>query len=183
MAFGDFLFGSPARTQQSSRLNPSQQNLLRNINQTALGNLQGLSSNAFNFQPIEEQARRNFQGTTIPSIANRFAAQGATDGSGYRNAILGAGSDLESNLAALRAQYGIQNQGQMISLLQSLLGHGLGDYSDTIHEQPSGGFLGHALPALGAGLGSIFGGPVAGSAAGAGGSALASLLSQFYHGA
>ncbi len=181
MAFGDFLFGSKPKTQNISTYNPQQQNLLSNVNQTALQNLKGLSSNGFNFQPIEEQARRNFQGTTIPSIANRFAAAGATDGSGYRNALLGAGSDLESSLAALKAQYGLQNQGQMISFLQSLLGLGLRP-QETIHEEGSQGFLGSTLPALGSVLGGIYGGPLGYGIGGAGGSSLSSLLSNFYQG-
>src|ERR1700687_41204 len=62
-----------------------------------------------NFDAQEERARRNFSTQTIPSIAERFTAFGNNQrSSAFQNALGSAGSDLESQLANLRSQYGQQ---------------------------------------------------------------------------
>lgn len=79
----------------------------------------------FNFGPIEEQARSGFTQRIIPSIAERFTALGAQRSSAFPQLLGQAGSDLESQLAAMKSQYKLQNQAQQQQLLLSLLGLGL----------------------------------------------------------
>jgi hypothetical protein len=60
--------------------------------------------------PIEQNARTQFQKNTIPSLAERFTSmgEGAQSSSGFQGALGSAASDLESQLAALRGQFGLQ---------------------------------------------------------------------------
>lgn len=66
------------------------------------------------FGPYEEAARRSFERQTIPGIAERFAGQGALSSSAFQNALGGAASDLESQLATARADYSAQQMEQMM---------------------------------------------------------------------
>lgn len=77
------------------------------------GALQQLyQGNKYGFEPIAAQARNQFATQTIPTIAERFAGLGALSSSGFNRQLAQAGTDLERDLAALRAQYGIQERGQ-----------------------------------------------------------------------
>lgn len=59
--------------------------------------------------PQADLARRNFQTRTVPSLAERFTAGGAQDRSTAFEGALGEhANDLETNLVALAAQYGVQ---------------------------------------------------------------------------
>lgn len=67
------------------------------------------------WKPVEARARRQFSTSTIPSLAERFTALGsggAQKSSAFQGALGSAASDLESQLAALRAQYGQQQKEQ-----------------------------------------------------------------------
>ena len=89
------------RYKQINRFSPEQQQALNNQLQQGLQN--------FNPQGQEDLARKNFQTQTIPSIAERFASMGENRGSSGLFGQLGAaGANLESQLAALRGQYGLQ---------------------------------------------------------------------------
>lgn len=68
--------------------------------------------NKYGFEPIAAQARNQFATQTVPTIAERFAGLGALSSSGFNRQLAQAGTDLERDLAALRAQYGIQERGQ-----------------------------------------------------------------------
>jgi hypothetical protein len=66
----------------------------------------------FDFNPIAQEARTNFAQQTIPSIAERFSGLGAQKSSAFGQQLGAAGAVLESGLASLGAQYGLQNRGQ-----------------------------------------------------------------------
>lgn len=88
----------------------------------------------FDFAPIAQQARSQFQQQTIPSIAERFTSMGgygtgALSSPAFASQLGAAGAGLEQGLAALQSQYGLQQQelgqGQQRldqNLLQMLLG-------------------------------------------------------------
>src|SRR3990167_60187 len=106
----DFLSGlgpTPARTEQLSRFTGPQQGA---INQILGSGLQGLQQNKMDFAPIAAQAREQFQQQTIPSIAERFTSMGGCGGrsSAFGQQLGAAGAGLESSLAALGSQYGLQ---------------------------------------------------------------------------
>lgn len=108
-------FGS--KPKQMQRLMPQQQQLMDSVLQQALSRL---GSNQFDFAPIEQQARTGFQTKTLPGIAERFTAfgPGAQRSSAFSEALGQAGTGLEENLAAMRSNYGMQQQGNLLNLLQ-----------------------------------------------------------------
>jgi hypothetical protein len=113
-----------SKTNQISTQTPQQMGVQNNI----LGQIPGLlnrSTQGVDFNPIEERARSQFQTQTVPGLAERFTSLGGGQrSSAFQGALGSAGSDLESGLAALRSQFGLQQQGQQNSLLSSLLGFG-----------------------------------------------------------
>jgi hypothetical protein len=97
--FTDFLVGTSG--QNISSLTPEQQ-------EAQFEQLQQGRQNA-NFDAQEQAARRSFATNTIPGIAERFTAFGNNQrSSAFQSALGSAGSDLESQLANLRSQYGQQ---------------------------------------------------------------------------
>src|SRR6267142_2202947 len=99
---GNFFLGTPGQIKTTPTVTPQASNALQQLLSQGMQNT--------NFQGIEDLARKNFQQKTIPSLAERFTAlSGDTRGSSAFQGALGqAGSDLESQLAALRGQYGLQ---------------------------------------------------------------------------
>lgn len=98
--------GTPGHLEQFQRYTPEQQQVLQSL-------LQQGAQNA-DFGPIEAQARRNFSEVTVPSLAERFTSLGGQGGqrsSAFAGTLGQAASGLESNLAALRSQYGMQQLG------------------------------------------------------------------------
>lgn len=181
MAFLDFLSGTAPQTQQFQRFTPQQQTALNQILGQATSGLQ--NQKPFDFAPIEQQARTQFKTDTIPSIAERFTAMGSGPrSSNYLPALGAAGSNLEQSLASLRANVGLQQQGQQQNFLQNLLGLGLTPQFETGYTPAQPGFaesagapilqgLGQSLPYL---LPLLLGGATGGTGAVAGG-ALAGL--------
>lgn len=142
-------FDTPARMQKIPTASPQQMAASQQALQTAMA---GLKPGSFDFGPIEQQARRGFQQKTLPSIAERFTAMGASPSSGgLYQALSQAGSDLEGNLAAMRQQYGLQQQG----LLQNLLQTGLQPQFQYAYQPGQQGFLSSLLAPLGVGLGAL----------------------------
>lgn len=96
-------------------------------------------SNLFNdpefFNSFEAPLQRQFQEETVPGLANRFAGMGsggALGSTGFRNQLAREGSNLSTNIGALRG--GMQQQGvnqslgyaqQPFSNYQSLLNNAL----------------------------------------------------------
>lgn len=191
------LTGKPATQERISKLTPDQEGALSQLLQFALPQL---TSNQFDFGPIEEQARAGFAEKTVPSIAERFTSmgEGAQRGSGFAQTLGSAGAGLERDLASMKQQFGQQQQ----SNLMNMLNMGLTPQFDTMYNQPTGGFFGGMAPGfgagfgesfgkavpgmIGAGLGTLFGGPVGGAVGGAAGdvgsSWLQKLLSFFSRG-
>ncbi len=164
MAFMDFLFGSAPKNEQLSRYTPQIQS---GLNQNILQQLQGLQGNkGFDFAPIAQQRTKEFQTSTIPGLAERFTSMNGQNSSAFQGALGQAGSDLQSQLASLQSQYGLQAQGQQNNLLQSLLG--LGQQENLYHERQPG-FLENLGTAAAGGLGQAAGLYATGGLGGLGG--------------
>jgi len=173
---GNFLTGTPAQTQQFQRFNPQQQNVLNQLLSQGFSGLQ--NQQQFDFNPIEQQAKQQFQSDIVPSIAERFTAMGSGPRSSNFAATLGgAGAGLAQSLAALKSQIGLQQQGQQQNLLQNLLQLGLTPQFENAYTPEQPGFaesagapilqgLGQALPYL---LPLLLGGATGGAGAAAGG--------------
>lgn len=134
------LFGGQQQPQQTSLLNPQQQELQNLALSQALEQLRGGSPTA----GIEDVARRQFQERTIPSIAERFTSMGIPQSSSAFASSLGrAGAGLEDQLAQLR--YGAQE-----NRLAQLLNVGFGSQPHTAipaQQQTFGQTVGSQLPA------------------------------------
>jgi hypothetical protein len=145
------LFSKSPKTRQISTISPQQQGW-----QTRLGELglQGLENPYAGFEPIAEQARNQFNTSTVPSIAERFTSMGSGGqrSSAFQGALGQAGAGLEGNLAALRSQYGLQNRQQSADMLNNALRPTFENY----REQENPGFLETALSGL-SGVGSQYG--------------------------
>jgi len=139
----------PAQTTQLQQLTPEQQQAQAEALQQAQ---QGLQDPGAGFDPIAQQARSQFFSQTAPGIAERFAGLGATRSSAFPAALAGAGQQLEGNLAAQRAQFGLQNRNSLMNLLRL----GLAPQFENIFQPEAqgtaqalgGSFLGQGLGGL-----------------------------------
>jgi hypothetical protein len=118
------------------------------------------------FNRFEAPAQRNFQENTVPDLANRFAAMGSggsLGSTGFRNQLAREGSNLQTNLAAMRG--GMQQQGvgqqlqyaqQPFQNLMQLLQQGLQPTQNQYHPA-STGFGGNIGSSMFGGLASGYG--------------------------
>jgi len=109
------------------------------------------------FDRFEAPMQRQFEEQTIPDLANRFASQGSggsLGSTGFRNQLGREGSNLQTNMAALRG--GMQQQGvnQQMQYAQqpsqnymNLLGIGAQPTMNQ-YQPPSQGFFGGMLPGM-----------------------------------
>ncbi len=104
----------------------------------------GLEDPYAGFEPIATLARKDLQTKTLPSIAERFSSigsGGSQKSSAYEGLAASAGADLETQLAALRAGYGLQNRTGLLNMLQ--LGLSPESQNEYFGEEP--GFGGQLL--------------------------------------
>lgn len=168
--FGN-LFSSPRMKQkQYSTLNPEQRNLLSPLYSGLQGNNQQFSdilSQLLNYEPegledMQAPALRQFEEEVVPSILERFAGSNSRASSGLNQALSGAGKNLTTDLASMRAQL-LQQKPQIRSnALQTLLGYNqyLTNPNMTYNTlQPQSGGLSNLLGMLGGFAGNrLFGG-------------------------
>lgn len=146
------LFGTNPQFQQVQRFQPQQTAAFNQILQQALTGLQP-GNYGQNFAPIASQARQQFYGSTIPSLAERFTSFGGRHSSGFQQALGQAGATLESNLAAQQAQFG-QND---IRNLLAMLNIGLTPQFEQAYLPGTTGLIGGLFGNLGTGLGQLGG--------------------------
>lgn len=116
---------------QAPIYSPTQENVFERLLQ--LGG-QRLENPQQGFAPFEDRARSQFFQNTIPGLAERFTAMGGGQrSSAFQGALGQAGSDLESQLAQLRQNYG-QQQEQMAL---NMLGTGLTPQYNQAYYQPA----------------------------------------------
>ena len=146
MPFGEFLEGKTGGLAKVSPYGPQQ---TAAFDQLLSSGLQGLQNPYAGFDPIAKQRTEHFQQQIVPSLAARFAGTGGRSTSPVFASQLGAaGRGLESDLAALQANYGLQNQGQLLNMLQ--LGLTPQNQFFSVPAQPGFGpsFLQQAGPAI-----------------------------------
>lgn len=120
----NYLAGKTARKGKYTRqsLYSDEQNNRSN----AVGNqgLKQLQNPYEGFEPIAQQARNQFYQQTIPSLSERFTSMGSYGGSNalsspsFQQTLGSAGADMNTDLAAMQAQYGQQNQQNALQMLQ-----------------------------------------------------------------
>ena len=118
------------------------------------------------FNAFEAPLQRQFQEQTVPDLANRFASMGsggALGSTGFRNQLAREGSNLSTNIAALRG--GLQQQGvnqslqyaqQPFSNLMSLYQQAL-QPTQNVYQPPSPGLFGGLAAPFAQGAANIFG--------------------------
>jgi len=148
------------RYHQLPTVQPWQEGAQGAITANALYRLLAPGNQMSYFNPIEQQARREFQQTTIPQIMERFAGGGTLSTSALPQALSQAGGDLESKLAALKGQYGTQLELAKLQQIPELFNLGLRptfegtnapygkgqDYPRTLTEQISNAIRGQLSP-------------------------------------
>lgn len=123
-SIGRFFTGRKGRVQQTPRYTPEQQSALDQLLR------QGMSETES--KALEERYRKQFGETTVPGIAERFTGMGGGQrSSAFAGALGRAGGDLESQLASLRHQAGMQK-----------LQMGMQQRFDTMYLPGSQGLLG-----------------------------------------
>lgn len=170
--WGDLFKGTPQRFEQISKLSPQQTGLQNQLMGAAQGQGAGgafgtaadyyrglLSNESSDMEAFAAPEMRRFREQTMPDLASQYAGLGAgasgLSGSGFRNAAVGAGTDLSERLASMRAGLrqnaatGLQNIGQQA----------LNPYMQNINVPAQQGLLATALGAAG----TMIGGPIAGA--------------------
>lgn len=154
-----FFTGTKAKNYQQSLLEPGQQGLKNQLinagQQKGAGGSFGAASdyyqdlldpNGQNYQDLQAPEMRKFNEQIIPDLSEQFAGMGAggLDSSGFRNAAVGAGTDLSERLGAIRANLRSQGAQGLMNIGQQ----GLGQFSENIHQPATPGFLDTAVNGL-----------------------------------
>lgn len=193
-------FGQPFT--QLPIVTPGQAGIKGAAGSQALKVLQGLGGGQFNFEPIAQQARTQFQTQTVPGLAERFTnfGGGAQRSSAFPALLGQQAAGLEEGLAGLQSQYNLKQQGLQQNLLSLLLSSALSpefknvenpEYqliqqllgqSESNSEEPNilkllGQKFSQAVPTL---LGGIFGGVPGALGGKALGSGLQALINKFF---
>ena len=167
-----FFSGTPERSYQQSLLGkeqlPGYQQLLGASQGAGAGGAFGqaadyyrdlLSDNSQTYQAMQAPEMRRFREQIVPDLSEQFAGMGsgALSSSGFRNAAVGAGTDLSERLGAIRAQLRQQGAAGLLGIGQQ----GLGQYNENILRPATPGFADTMGPALGSAAlgaaGSFFG--------------------------
>jgi hypothetical protein len=181
--FSEWLFGSKDKFKKLPTGTQQQQGLHNSILGQAM-NMQGqgggydLANQYFNsllggnqqqaFDQFSAPYLQQFQEQMLPQIAERFAGAGALSSSGFGQALGGAASGLQSQLAQLFSQLQQQAAGQQYGQYNQLASTGLGYQPFAYQQKPgSAGFfapmLGAAATALGGPIGGALGQGIGGS--------------------
>ena len=114
MNFGEMMFGSSGRNRQVPTMSNQQSSAVHNM--LGMG-LAGMQDPYAGFAPIAQQARQQYQ-QSIPSLASRFTSLSPSlmRTGGFKNSMDQNNQNFEQMLAALQAQYGLQNRGQFMNM-------------------------------------------------------------------
>jgi hypothetical protein len=166
----EYLFGMPEKRETYSLLNQGQQGLQNNqfaaLNQRGVGGAYGGVADQYRsmmsggeddsfINPLMQEYNQE----TIPGLAEQFAGMGSggMSSSGFRNAGLRAGADLQERIGALRAQLRMQGAQGMQGLAQQAMqpsqGFLMSPRVPGVLEQFSGAFGGAAAQGIGRKLG------------------------------
>jgi hypothetical protein len=162
--FSEWLFGKPDKLNKVPSGSPQQEAFHNNILSQAMNMNNGGGYDRANdyynnllgpnrqeaYDQFSQPYLQQFEEQMLPRIAERFARGGALSSSGFGQALGGATSNLQSQLAQLFSQLqgnAAQSQyGQYNQLAQTGLNYSPFDY---VEEKGNQGFLGNALGTFG----------------------------------
>ena len=156
-SWGDWWWGR--NEHQIPNYTPQQQQTQQTLLQQLEPLLKGLlSPQSGNFQDIAKAETLRHRQETIPSLAERLSGMGGgLSSSGFQDAMSRADTGFGLNLASMGAQYGLQQRGQNLDILRSLLSGGMSPAFSYVGSQP--GISQQILPAAATMTGAYFGGP------------------------
>jgi hypothetical protein len=171
----DFLFGSEDQLNKVPTGTKEQEALHNNILAQAMG-MSG-AGGGYNqaqqyynsllqpgndaYQNFSQPFMQQFNEQTLPRIAERFAGGGALSSSGFGQALGGAASGLQAQLAQLFAQLQSQAAGAQTNQFNQLSQTGLNHQPFAYQQKPgSQGMLGPMMGAMGTALGGPIGGAI-----------------------
>ncbi len=164
--------------EQTSRLGPEQEALK---NQLISANMKPGAGGSFgtaadywrgllgdeseDFNMFARPELRRFHQQTIPDLAEQFAGMGSggMSSSGFRNAAVGAGTDLSERLGAIRAQLRQSAAQGLMGLGQT----GLQGFYENTYQQEAPSPWASIAPVAGTLIGGMMGGPAGAMAGGA----------------
>lgn len=147
-AAGNFFLGKKEQFQRIPTQTPQGMEALQML---LSGGMQGIQNPMAGFEPIAQQAQKQFSTQTVPGLAERFTAMGGgQNSSAFQGALGSAGADLQSQLASMASQYGLQNRQGLLQQLQL----GLTPQFETQHRPREAGFLENLMGMLAPGLSS-----------------------------
>ena len=125
---------------QTPRFNQQQQGMLAQLLSQGFGGMQNLPQ--ADFAPIEKEATSQFYQNTVPGIAEQFSGAGAGSqrSSAFEQALGGAGAGLQERLASMKQGFNMQNRGQEINRLMSMLQMGGQQQFENAFIPPGQGF-------------------------------------------
>lgn len=171
--------GTPGGFTQNPRFPEKFQGQYEDIYQSYIDRMKGLQQNPGgpnpSIDPILKQAEMDYYTKTVPAINESYTALGNQRSAGFPAAVTGSGQQFATNLAALKAQYGLDEQRQLMSGLQQ------SPYINAYQKGTQGwlpGAVDAGISAGGAALSSYFGAPAtAGNPAAAGVAGLLAAIS------
>lgn len=157
MGFLSGLFGSKPKLKRAKTMTGPQ---MAYGNDMLAQSLAGLKDPYAGFAPLEQQAMSQYQ-QSMPGLLQRFSNMGdsALSSSGLNAALAGGQQSLAENLAAMKANYGLQSRGQFMQMGQT----GMMPQFENYQTGGSQGLLGSLAPmALGLATGGMAGAGVFG---------------------
>ena len=145
--------GQKDKPQQIPTLSPQQQQLQNSAIQRlqqmgvpldqAIQMLQGyMDPNSEQYKNFEAPHMQQFQQETLPMIAERFAGAGAQGGalssSGFGQALSSAGSNLQTNLAQMKSQMGMNAANTLMNFYNQQSGQAMGVQPFAYYQQDKG---------------------------------------------
>jgi hypothetical protein len=169
-----FWTGEKQRFEQVSNLSPEQMQLKKQQNAAVQGKGAGgafgdtadnyrnlLSNESADVQAFQAPEMRRFNEQIMPDLASQFGGMGAGDsgltGSSFRNAAIGAGTDLSERLAKMRAD--LRQRGA--EGLTNIANQSMNPYMQNVNVPAQQGFLQSAASLVGPAASALLG-PAAG---------------------
>ena len=125
---------------QAPRFNQQQQGMFDQLGQQGMMGMQNLPK--ADFADIEKDMTSQFHQNIVPGLAEQFTAGGAGSqrSSAFQQAMGGAGAGLQERLASMKQGFNMQNRGQEINRLMSMLQMGGQQQFENAFIPPGQGF-------------------------------------------
>jgi len=138
---------------QAPRFNQQQQGMFDQLGQQGMMGMQNLPK--ADFADIEKDMTSQFHQNIVPGLAEQFTAGGAGSqrSSAFQQAMGGAGAGLQERLASMKQGFNMQNRGQEINRLMSMLQMGGQQQFENTFIPPKQSMWGQATGSLLTGAG------------------------------